>query len=66
MQLRIAIYRDRLTVTAKEVTEYASKHGVSMMSAKRALLNEEAPRLQCLDPVQGWVDVPTVILEKEG
>lgn len=62
--IRWYIERNRVP-QAHEVRAYAIAKGVTMMEAKRELMNESKPRLQFWDNNGKWQDVPTVVEERK-
>lgn len=62
--IRWYIERNRVP-QAHEVRAYAIGRGVTMMDAKRELMNESKPRLQFCDHNGKWHDVPTVVEERK-
>lgn len=64
ISIRWVIERNPM-VTASQVRAYAANRFLTLTEAKKALLQQTEPRLQYLnDDSAGWVDVPTVIIER--
>lgn len=64
VELRWVQERNKMP-TAREVHTFAFENGLSFMDAKAKLLNHSPLRLQYRVGFGEWIDVPTVIVERD-